>query len=116
MVINSKKKGKAFERLIANDIKASGADSYARRSIMSGAVFEPGDLKTRLPFYIEAKHRKNINVYAFWHQIKEEIAKRIGTTKRPLVVMRKDGEDILAVMGWYDWLEMYKYAEEGGYK
>ena len=104
--MNSKHKGNAFERKIANDIKEYGLDKNARRSIMSGAVFEAGDLKTKLDYYIECKHRKKINVYSFWHQIKREVSKHIGTRKKPLVVMRKDGEDILAVLDWYDFLNL----------
>ena len=103
-MINSKKKGKAFERKIANDIKDAGLDKYARRSIMSGAAFEPGDLKTKLPFYIECKHQKQMHVYKYWNQIKKDVP--LGSRKKGMVVMRKDGEDILAVLGWYDLLEL----------
>lgn len=112
----SKRKGNAFERLIAKDINDAGLDKYARRSVMSGALFEPGDLKTSLPFYIECKHRKRVDVYAFYNQIKRDIAnKAFGTSKAPLVIMRKDKEDILAAMEWYDFLSLMAYAMHAGY-
>ena len=114
MTINSKRKGTAFEQQIARDIKASGLDDFGRRSIMSGAAFEPGDLKTKLPFYIECKHQKSINVYKYWGQIKKETP--IGSRKRPLVVMKKDFKDTLAVMKWDTFLELLDYALQGGFK
>ena len=61
MAIHSKNKGKRFEREIANDLKDFEIDKYSRRSIMSGAAFEAGDIKNKY-FAIECKHRKSINI------------------------------------------------------
>jgi len=116
-MINVKKKGNAFEREVANDIKNAGLDKFTRRSIMSGAVFEPGDIKTKLPFYIECKHQKAFHLYKYWEQIKEDIQdKAFGSRKRPLVVARQDHKDTLAILDWQDFLELLSYAFEGGYE
>ncbi len=46
----AKAKGSRFERWIADEIKAFGLDTNARRQPMSGAGFLKGDINTSLPW------------------------------------------------------------------
>jgi len=97
-------KGSSFERKIVKDLISSGLDKYARRSIMSGAVFEDGDIKTSLPFVFECKKQEKISLYKWWNQAKFE--NRSGGRKKSVLIFKSNNKDTLAIMDWNDWLEI----------
>ena len=111
-MINSKNKGSAFEREVVNKIREAGLDKYARRSIMSGAAFELADLKTSLPYAIECKSLAKMAIYRLWDQA----CRQATASKLPLLVTKANHKPILAVIDFDHFLELYAWAEKGGYK
>jgi len=112
-------KGMGLEYEWRDKLIDSGLDKYARRSIMSGAVFEPGDIKTSLPFTFECKCYQKIGIYKWWGQaVRESTA-----SKRPVLVMKEqrvgtnkyNTQPVLVAMNADEWTEVMTYAIKGGY-
>lgn len=112
MLKSAKDKGMRLEYMWVEKLKDSGIDQYARRSIMSGAVFEPGDIKTNIPIVFECKNYQKMAIYKFWDQCLREVQ---GTNKTPALVMKANDKPILIAMNGDDYLEILDYALKGGY-
>lgn len=110
MSLNSKRKGSALEYEVVEMIKDSGLDDQVRRSIMSGAVFEPGDIKTKLAYSIECKSYQKMAIYKLWEQ-----AVRYSTaSKTPALAIKANNKPILAVISFDHFLELIAWAQKGG--
>lgn len=112
MLKSPKDKGSSFEREIVNKIREAGLDKYARRSIMSGAAFEPADLHTSLPYAIECKNLAKMAIYKLWDQAKRQAT----ASKLPLLVTKANFKPALAILDFDHFLELYAWAQKGGYK
>ena len=111
MLKSPKAKGSSLERQFVEMIKDAGMDQYARRSIMSGAAFEKGDVKTILPFSFECKFYQKLAIYKFW----EQALRDSSATKLPTLVLKANNKPILVCMEANDWLELLTYAIAGNY-
>jgi len=108
---NSKSKGKRFELEIANRLKELW--KYARRSIMSGAAFETGDI-SKTPFDIECKFYQKMSIYKHWEQLMDERV-TCGSKRIPVLFIRANQKKPLAVMDLDDWLCIMQFLKEQNY-
>ena len=106
-----KKKGMALEYIWVKKLQEAKLDPHARRSIMSGAVFEAGDIKTK-NFIFECKFYQRMAIYELWDQLVRESA---GTNKTKALVLKANNRNILVAMDADDWLEMAAYSIMAGY-
>ena len=101
----SRRKGATFERLVANEVKKVWATG--RRGIgQARSAGEVADVEGT-PFWLELKHRKQVNIRAAMRQAVEQ-----SDGRPPVVVSRSNGEDILVTMKLSDWLEEEQLAEQ----
>ncbi len=114
----SVKKGNKLEYQIVKDLIKSGLDKYARRTGIRGKraltdrVSEDADIHTKLPFSIEAKNEEKLKgFYDHWNQAVRQNTK----PKEPLLVIKSDGNPILAVIDWQEFLFLLLAAIKGGY-
>ena len=91
--INSRQKGAAAERELANYLKARGWDSR-RGQQFSGGKDSP-DVVSELPYHIECKRVESGNLYNWLDQAKRDAEKG---TKPPLVIHRRNGKEWVAIM------------------
>ena len=111
-----KAKGSSAEREFAKMLVDSGLDKFARRMVLSGSVFGlESDIMTKLPFMFEIKNHEKVRVWEFWDQT---VNQSLGTTRRPVLVIKSNRRGFLVVMGAGDWLELASYAldKAGGAK
>jgi Holliday junction resolvase len=108
-----RQKGKDFERDIAKDLRESGLDKKARRMPCSGAL---EDLKAdiicpELPIHIEAKRQEKWNVDDYYQQA-------LSGKKQheiPIVVMKKNRKEAMALLSWRDLIHIMQMAKETGF-
>lgn len=93
----SKKKGKAYECWVANELKPIYPD--AKRGIgQARSSFEVPDVDGT-PFWVEAKHRIRANIRAAYEQGMRERAQHPSRQRSPvLVVSRDNGKPDLATV------------------
>lgn len=106
--INSKDKGARFERLLANILKDRGYDAR-RTAQFCGNTGEAADVIGLPGIHIEAKHQETMRLYDWMHQAERDSS---GTLNTPVVVHKKNNEEILATMRFEDFLKMYERITE----
>ena len=115
MTINPRDKGKAFEYEIRDSLKY--LDPKVRRSIMSGAIgssiqSEEGDISNSIGLCIECKRTEKLKPYEFYDQA---VSNNTSPGRIPVVVMKSNRREILALVSWSDFLRMYeRYMQSGG--
>ena len=111
MTINSKEKGKRFERALALKFRQYGYD--ARRTAQyCGNTGEASDV-VGLPYiHIEAKHVEKLNLYDAMAQAKRD-AKAGNEDRIPAVFHKKNNHNILVTMELDDWMQLYLEFEAG---
>lgn len=98
----SRTKGAAYERALANEL--SDALGFVVQRKLGQARDGGYDLTECGPFVIEAKRRAKIAVYDWMAQV--EKAAQAGQT--PVVVMRADGKDSLALLRLRDFIPLMR--------
>ena len=100
--INSKEKGKRFERELASLLREHGYD--ARRTAQYCGNNEDASDVVGLPnIHIEAKHQEKMELYKWMEQ-----AKRDAKGTIPAVFHKKNRADILVTLQIDDFLEIYR--------
>lgn len=106
------RKGKAFEKLVANII-GSVLGEWLTRNLEQYGLDAGRDLLTWLPLCIQCSHGKQVNA---WKKLKEaQGSAREG--ELPVAILRKDRHPIIVVMDIYDWLALVRavlLVEEDG--
>ncbi len=106
-----RQKGKTFETQIANDLRESGLDKNARRQPCSGAMEDlKSDINTTLPIHLECKRQEAWNVESFYQQA-------VSGKKQheiPIVVMKKNNKNAMALLSWKDLIYLMQLAKESG--
>lgn len=101
--MNSKDKGKRFERELAAILREYGYE--ARRTAQyAGNTDEAADVIGLPGIHIEAKHQEAMRLYEWMEQA-------IRDTKNddlPTVFHKKNRADILVTMRLDDWMKLYK--------
>lgn len=109
--MNSRKKGAAGERELANILKDHGYDT--RRGQQYSGASGDADVVGLPGIHIECKRVERLNIYDAINQSKRDA--REGETA--VVMHRKNHSEWLVTMRMEDWLAMYRDGrEEGRYK
>ncbi|MEY8367579.1 hypothetical protein AALA24_02310 [Anaerovoracaceae bacterium 42-11] len=105
MTINSKEKGKRFERELANRLCEYGYD--CRRTQQYCGANGDADVVGLPGIHIEAKHVERLNIYDAMAQAMRDC--RAG--ELPAVFHRKNYCETLVTMRLKDWIELYREWE-----
>ncbi len=100
--MNSREKGAAGERELANILKEHGYDT--RRGQQFCGANGDADVVGLPGIHIECKRVERLDLYAAMEQSERD--SREGET--PVVMHRKNRQDWLVTMRLSDWLEMYE--------
>ena len=109
---SKKNKGSRFERLIAKEIELAGLGK-AHRELMSGGGWRKGDIASSLPFLIEAKNQKRIDINRWIDQAKRE-AEQGNWDRDKWALVFKDPRtpetrpDIYTIIDFWEWLKLLK--------
>ena len=107
MPINSREKGKRFERELASKLREYGYDCH-RGQQYSGANGD-ADVVGLPGIHIEAKHRETMELYKWVAQAKHDA--KCGLL--PAVFHRKNHAAVLVTMELQDFMEIYREWEAG---
>lgn len=109
MSVNSKEKGKRYEREIANWLKEQGFD--ARRTAQyCGNTGDASDVVGLPGVHIECKHVEKANLHAW---VEQAIRDSGGTGNIPVIFWKQNRMPQLAIMLRDDWLKMYMGETDG---
>jgi Holliday junction resolvase len=112
MAVNSKDKGKRFERALAKLLREYGYGSARRTAQYCGNTGDASDV-VGLPYlHIEAKHQEAMRLYEWMDQAKRD-AKANGKGNIPAVFHKKNNADILVTMRLDDFMQLYREWEAG---
>ena len=102
MSVNSRQKGAAFERKIANILKGYGYE--ARRSVQYCGTNGDADVVGLDGIHIEAKAVERLNIYDAMEQAKRDAK----PNELPAVFHKKNYKEILVTMTLTDWMKLYE--------
>jgi hypothetical protein len=107
--INSKEKGKRFERALAKLFRDYGYECR-RTNQYCGNTGDASDV-VGLPFiHVEAKHQEKMTLYDWMAQAIHDAAAN-GKGNLPTVFHKKNNCEILVTMRLGDWMKLYKEFE-----
>ena len=107
-MVNSREKGKRFERALAKAFREQGYEAR-RTQQYCGATEESSDV-IGLPYiHVEAKHYAKTAFSYDWM----EQEKRDAKDKIPAVFHKTDNHEVLVTMTMEDWFEIYREYEAG---
>jgi hypothetical protein len=114
---SAKDKGRRYENLIAKAIRDSGLDPRAGREIGSGSGTMKGDIRSTIPFLIEAKNQKTVHALDWIDQAKEQASSGFAWKDRWALVFRdprtpESQEISYVVLDFYEFLNLLKKAAE----
>lgn len=104
-MVNSREKGKRYERHVASLFKAEGYD--ARRGQQFCGANGDADVIGVPGIHIEAKHQETMRLYDWMSQSKADA--REGEI--PIVIHRKNNSADLVTMEFGDWIRLYREWE-----
>ncbi len=102
MAVNSRQKGAAFERKVANILKQYGYD--CRRGQQYCGANGDADVIGLEGIHIEAKAVERLNIYEAMEQAKRDAREN----ELPAVFHKKNRKEILVTMTLKDWLQLYQ--------
>jgi len=113
---SSQAKGKRFEKFIANEIELSGLGS-ARREIGSGSGKKKGDIYCNLPFLIEAKNQKKIQLWQAIDQAKSQAEKGNENKDKWCLIIRdprtsEESPSCYAIIDMWQFFQLLKKDSE----
>lgn len=107
MSVDSREKGKRFERELAHKLTDYGYECR-RTNQYCGNTGDASDV-VGLPFiHVEAKHQERMMLYDWYAQAVRDSK---GNGRIPTVFHKKNNAPILVTMGLEDWIELYKAYE-----
>lgn len=111
-MINSKEKGKRFERELASLLREHGYE--ARRTAQyCGKTEESSDVVGLPGIHIEAKHQEKMELYKWMEQAKRGSS---GSGNIPAVFHKKNRAEILVTIRFEDFIKIYKEYENAIHK
>ena len=110
--INSKEKGKRFERALARILKDYGYDCR-RTNQYCGSTGDASDVVGLPGIHIEAKHQEKMCLYDWMAQAKHDATEN-GNGNLPAVFHKKNNANILVTMELDDWMKLYREFELNG--
>lgn len=113
---SAQQKGKRFEQFIANQIEEMGLGK-AGREIGSGSGKAKGDIRSNLPFLIEAKNEKKPHWWENIDQAKDQAQKGNYDRDKWLLVVRdprtpEDNPSVYAIVDFWEFLKLLKKDKE----
>lgn len=109
MSLDSREKGKRYEREIANWLKEHGYD--ARRTAQyCGNTGDASDVVGLPGIHIECKHVERANLHAW---VDQAIRDSEGTGNLPCVFWKQNRMPQLVIMRRDDWLKLYEGVSDG---
>jgi hypothetical protein len=112
MAINSKEKGKRFERTLAAMFRQYGYANAHRTAQYCGNTGDAADVAGLPGIHVEAKHQEKMELYKWMAQAKNDAAAS-GKEVLPAVFHKKNNAAILVTMELPDFMEIYKaYGKE----
>ena len=110
--VNSKEKGKRFERALARLFKEYGYE--ARRTAQyCGNTGDASDVVGLPGIHVEAKHQEKMYLYD-WMEQADHDAKENGKGHLPAVFHKANNKPILVTMKVADWMKLYREFELNG--
>lgn len=111
MAINSKNKGATFERKLSSLFREYGYDTH-RTAQYCGNSGQAQDIMGLPYISVEAKARKEIAVCRWMEQAIRDATANGGGNK-PTVFMKENFGEVLVLMRFTDWMELYREWEAG---
>ena len=108
MAINSREKGKRFERTLAGKLKEYGYD--CRRGQQYCGANGDADVVGLPGIHIEAKAVEKLNL----HEAMKQSQRDARQNEIPVVIHKKNNCKILVTMGFDDFIQLYKECEKRG--
>lgn len=108
-MVNSKRKGARFERLLAIALRGYGYETR-RTAQYCGNTGDASDVVGLPGIHIEAKHQEQMRLYDWMEQAKRDAAAGNGK-KLPAVFHKKNNREVLVTMTLEDWMEIYREYE-----
>lgn len=112
MPVNSREKGKRFERQLASKLREYGYDNVRRSAQYCGNSGEAADLVNLPGIHVEAKHVEKMTLYDWMAQAKHDAAES-GKGLLPAVFHKKNNHAILVTMELPDFMTIYREYEAG---
>lgn len=109
-MINSKEKGKKFERKLANIFREYGYKDAYRTAQHCGKTGDAPDVSGLPGIHVEAKHQERMQLYDWMDQAKRDSS---NTQLLPAVFHKKNHCAILVTMELDDWMKIYREYEAG---
>lgn len=110
MPINSKEKGKRFERTVAGLLREYGYSDARRTNQYCGNTGDASDVVGLPGLHIECKRQEKMYLYDWMDQAKRDSA---GTGRFPAVFHKKSRAAILVTMEFDDFMQIYREWEAG---
>lgn len=111
MAINSKEKGKRFERELAALFRERGFSESRRTAQYCGNTGDASDVVGIPGIHVEAKHQEKMQLYDWMNQAKRDAAAG-GENRLPAVFHKKNRAEILVTMTFDDWMKLYTKGRE----
>lgn len=102
--VNSREKGKRFERELAKVFREHGYEDARRTAQYCGQTGDASDVVGLPHIHVEAKHQEAMRLYDWVEQAKRDSE---GNGRLPAVFHRKNGEEILVTMPIEAWFKLY---------
>lgn len=109
--INSKDKGKRFERQLAEIFRSYGYEEARRTAQYCGNTGDAADVVGLPGIHVEAKHQERMSLYDWVHQAQRDAE---GTGKEPVVFHKANRKEILVTMSLPTFMKLYKEASKDG--
>lgn len=109
MAVNSKEKGKRFERLLAGRFREYGYNCR-RTNQYCGNTGDAADVIGLPGIHVEAKHQEKMQLYDWMEQAKRD-ATAGGKENIPVVFHKKNNHEILVTMQFETFMDLYQKWE-----
>lgn len=111
-MINSKSKGKRFEREIAQKFRDYGYSEAHRTAQFKGNTGQADDVEGVPYIHIECKHQERMELYKWYDQaVRDSEASKDG--KIPTVIHKANNKPVLVTMAFDDWMQMFNEYVSG---
>lgn len=104
-MVDSREKGKRYERELASMLRAAGYPDAHRTAQYQGNSGKAYDIEGVPGIAIEAKHREKMALYDWMEQAVRDSE---GSGLLPVVMHRKNNAETLVTMRLADWLEIFR--------
>lgn len=109
-MIDSREKGKKYERELAAQLRAAGYPGAHRTAQYAGNTGKAYDIEGVPGIAIEAKHREKMALYDWMAQAVRDSE---GSGLLPVVMHRKNNAETLVTMRLTDWLTVFREYAQG---